>query len=214
MNDVKKGKSSSYLFYDFVKATAALPGLIWFRPKILFANEKARERIRGGALLIANHIGFFDPVYLMIAVWYRRQHFVCLKQFFESSWGWFFRAVHCIPIDRENVGLDSVREIIRHLKNGDLVSMFPEGQINRADGELAGFKSGMVLMAAQSGKPVIPVYIRPKRRRFERLVMMIGEPVDVKAIAAGSGMAGIENAAKLLRQREEELKERIGRSVE
>ena len=44
--------------------------------------------------------------------------------------------------------------------------------------------------------------------------MMIGEPVDVKKIAAGSGMTGIENAAKLLRQREEELKESIGRTVE
>ena len=214
MNEAKPDKKqplTRYWFYDFVKLTAA-PGFLWFRPKLLYANDRARQRIRGGALMIANHIGFFDPVYLHFAVWYRRLHFVCLKDFFESGWAWFFRAVQCIPIDKENVGLDSVREIIRHLRDGELVCLFPEGGVNKNGGELASFKSGMVLMAMRSGKPIIPVYIRPKRHWYDRLVMAIGEAVDVKKLCGErSGVSGLEAAAELLHEREEELKDLTGR---
>lgn len=203
----------SYLFYDFVKITAALPGLLWYRPKLIYENDAARERIRGGALVIANHIGFFDPVYLHCAVWYRRMHFVCLQQFFDSSWGWFFRAVHCIPIDKKNVGIESVREIIRHLKAGGIVSMFPEGHVNDGSGELDAFKSGAVLMALRGGAPVLPVYIRPKKHWYDRLIMVIGQRVDVKELISGKGgVAGMDAAAQLLLEKERQLKELIGRS--
>ena len=92
--------SPRYLVHDFIKATAAIPGLIWMRPRWIFETKAARKRIRGGALLIANHYGFFDPVYLMFAVWYRRHHFICGKEFFESRFRWLFKQFLCIPIDR------------------------------------------------------------------------------------------------------------------
>ena len=204
---------SSYLFYDFVKLTAALPGLLWFRPRLLYAGEKAKARIRGGALVVANHLGFFDPVYLHFAIWYRRIHFVCLQQFFDSSWGWFFRKVHCVAIDKQNVGLDSVREVIRLLKAGKLVSMFPEGQVNDS-GELGSFKSGMVLMALRGACPIIPVYIEARRHWYERLTMVIGEPVDVQTLCGEKkGVAGMEAAAEQLKLREEELKRMTGRKT-
>ena len=31
-----------------------------------------------------NHDGFFDPIYLMFAIWYRRHRFICRKEFFDS----------------------------------------------------------------------------------------------------------------------------------
>ncbi len=197
------------MFYDFVKITGGIPGFLFFRPKLLYANDAAKERVRGGALLIANHFGFFDPIYLQFALWYRRMRFVCLKQFFDSKAGWLFYAVHCIPVDRENIGMDTVREIVDSLKKDEVVGMFPEGQINTEPGDLAAFKSGMVLMGLQSKKPIIPVYIKPRYHWYDRLVLAIGEPVDVGNMGA-SGMAALDEAAKLLHDREEELKKLAG----
>ena len=205
-------KKRSWFFYDFVKITAALPGLLWFRPRLLFENDRARAHIRGGALLIANHIGFFDPAYLLFAIWYRRISFVCLQQFFDSSWAWFFRGVHCIPIDKQNVGMESVREIIRRLKAGELVSIFPEGHVNAGGETLDTFKSGAVLMAMRSACPIVPVYIRPKKHWYQRLTMVIGEPVDIKELLRNTpGVAGMEAASAQLLQKEENLKQIIGR---
>ena len=205
MEKSEKKRAGSYFFYDFVKLTAA-PGWLWFRPKIVYSTKAAKEKIRGGALVIANHIGFFDPVYLHFAIWYRRLHFVCLEEFFKGRARRFFEAFHCIPINKNNPGVDSMREIIAQLKAGELVCMFPEGQVNGAGGELGAFKSGMVLMAMRARAPIVPVYIKPKKHWYDRLVMVVGERVDVaEKCASMRGVAGLEAAAASLREKEEEL---------
>ena len=51
-NNRAKLFSLRYWFYDFVKLTAALPGLLWFRPKWIYENEAAKKRVRGGAIYV------------------------------------------------------------------------------------------------------------------------------------------------------------------
>jgi 1-acyl-sn-glycerol-3-phosphate acyltransferase len=200
--------AAEYFFYDFVKLTAAIPGLLWFRPKVLYASEAAKKKVRGGALLISNHTAVFDPIYLQIAVWYRRHRFVCLKEFFEGRGGWFFKSFLCIPIDRENFNLSSFREITDHLKRGELVSMFPEGRINDETEGVAAFKSGMVLMAVRSGVPILPVYIRKWEGFPRRLTMAVGEAIDITALCGGRPtMSQIEEISSLLHEKEDGLRE-------
>lgn len=197
--------SFSCLFYDFVKVTSALPGLIAFRPKWLYESPEARQRIRGGALLIGNHSGYFDPVYLQFCVWYRRHHFICTKEFFEGRKAFLFRNFLCIPIDRDNFSMDSFRTITDHLSRGELVSMFPEGHVS--GGALSSFKSGMVLMAMRSGKPIVPVYIGSRKNILRRIPMAVGEPVDVKALCGDRpAYSRIEEVTQLLYEKEQKLK--------
>ena len=145
----------------FIKISAA-PGLLWFRPKCYYPGGK-KIRIEGGALLIANHITMLDPYYMQYLVWYRNHHFVCLKEFYEKkARAFLFHCFQCIPVDRENAGTGTMREIAAHLKKEELVCMFPEGTVNR-DGtekpEIHQFKSGMVLVALMAGKPIVPMVI-------------------------------------------------------
>lgn len=213
MKREKKAKvklfSPKYLIYDFVKATAALPGLLIFRPKWIYESEKAKERIRGGALVVSNHYGFFDPLYLMIAIWYRRHRFVCGKEFFESRARFWFKSFLCIPIDRANFNISSLRTITDAMKSGYLVSMFPEGHVNgERTGDLEDFKPGLVLMALQAKAPVIPVYIKPRKRFYERVRFAVGEPIDVTSFyGERPTFAQIEEIARAVRDKEEQLKE-------
>lgn len=199
--------SWSNLLYDFTKLTAALPGLLWLRPKWLYENKAAKKRLRGGNLVISNHAGFFDPVYVMAAVWYRRHRFICTKEFFESKARWLFRGFHCIPVDRENFGIDTLRQISGALKAGSIVSIFPEGHINDGSGEMASFKSGMVLMALQGKAPIVPIYCRPPAHWYNRLRLVIGEPIDIVA-SCGSrpSFSQIDGIVEMLQRKEEELK--------
>ena len=195
-------------FYDFVKLTAALPGLLWFRPRWRYENEAAKKRIRGGALVIANHGGFFDPICVMIAIWYRRHRFVCDKIFFTGRKRWLFQHFLCIPVDRENVGMDTLRTVADALKAGSLVSLFPEGHIQdeNGGGGLAAFKSGVVLMALQGKAPIVPVYCRPKPHFWSRLRIVIGEPIDViERYGKRPSLSQIEKISEELRAKEEEL---------
>ena len=212
MNDTKPktyGSGASRLFYNFVRVTGALPGLIWLRPRLLYENEAARRHIKGGALLISNHVSVLDPVYVMFAVWYRRVRFVCLKEFFEGRLrSLIFRLARCIPIDRENVSVDTLREIVGALKQGEIVTVFPEGHINGSGDEVESFKSGAVLMSVMSGSPIVPIYIQKPKRVLSRLSAVIGEAMDPVALY-GKRPTGEQLRAfsELLHARELELQD-------
>lgn len=194
-------------FYDLIVFLTGLKGLLWFRTKVLFENGR-KYRIKGGALVISNHIGFYDPIYIMFGIWYRRHHFVCMKEFFDRPFvGWFFRMCMCIPIDRDNMALDSFRKIVDILKAGKVVSMFPEGHVNLEEGHSQTFKSGMVLMALQSGVPIIPVALKKRKHFWNRLKIAVGEPIDIRTIAGGRpSLRQVDEIAQLLHDKEESIK--------
>lgn len=195
-----------YLIYDFLRLTGGLPGLIWYRPKRVYESREAKKRVRGGAVLIANHIGFADPIFCMYALWYRRQRFVCLKELYDHKPHWIFRNILIIPIDRENFNINSLRAIEDELKDGSVVTLFPEGHINAEEG-IAAFKSGMVLMALRGGAPIVPLYVKDRKHWWERVVFVFGESVDVTALyGKRPTMAQIEEVTVLLKEKEEKLK--------
>ena len=195
--------------HDFIRVTGA-PIALWYRPKLIYTSKKAKEKICGGALLIANHTDMCDPVYMMLGVPYRRQFFIISEEVMDKPVGKLFRACRCIRIDRHNPQLETFREIIARLKSGELISMFPEGQISRHDG-MAPFHSGMVLMAVRSGVPIVPMYIRPKSKLTERLKIVIGECVCVTELYGKQPtFVQIDAATKLLYERERELESFIG----
>ncbi len=209
MNEPQKAKLFSLRCFvmDFIRVSGALPGLLWLRPKIRYASKKAKKRIRGGALVISNHTSFVDPGYTMFVFWYRRQYFVCHKAFMETKAGPFFHAAGClIPIDADNFNIGSFRAITDSLKAGKVVTLFPEGHVN--GGEMMEFKSGMVLISMQSKRPIVPVYLKPRKHWCSRLKAVVGEPVDITALCGGMpAFSKIEEITRLLREREAELEE-------
>lgn len=210
----KKSKlfSWQYWLHDFVKLTAA-PGLLYYRPKVIYTDPASRRELKKGALLISNHVGFSDPIYLQMAIWYRRHHFVCTKEFFEGRFrGWLFKRFLCIPIDRENMSMSSFREITGHLEAGDLVTLFPEGHVNTDATKTDAFKPGMVLMTLKSGRPIIPVYIRRRTSIWERLTVVVGPPVNAGAELGGRpSMTKITEFTQRLHELEEDLKNTANR---
>ncbi len=212
MKEVKTKKTGGFdpvpFVQGFIKVTGAIPSLLWLRPKRIYASEKAREKIKGGALIIANHSDFVDPVYLMTVLWYRQHHFICSEEIMDSKAGGFLRACGCIRIDRKNVTINTMRDITDRLKQGQVVSLFPQGRISVGEDEGAKFKSGMTLMAIRSGAPIIPVYVKPRKSFFDRLKVVIGERVSVTELyGERPTFAEIDAATRLLYEREKQLKE-------
>lgn len=200
---MKKIISIKYFVYDLVKLLTVPLGILWFRPKIYRVNERVPKRIKGGAILISNHISFFDPVFLQVGLWNRRHHFLTLSELFNTKFKkWLFNSFLCIPVDRNNFSIDVFRTIVDHLKSDDLVTMFPEGHINHEDNSIASFKSGMILMAMKSGKPIIPIFIKKRKTLFSRLKFVMGEPLYV----TDTNLKDINKLNELLHEREVELK--------
>ena len=193
----------------FVKITAA-PAMLLFRPKVHYPEGK-KYRIKGGALLISNHHTNVDPLYMMFIIWHRNHHFICTKEFYQKPLlAFIFNCFQCIPVDKENTGTATIREIAAHLRAGELVSMFPEGHINTStaqNADIEQFKSGMVLMSLMAGTPIIPMYLKKRKTVFSRLEAAVGEPVDVASFyGKRPSLQEIEEITRILQERFEKLR--------
>ena len=212
--EIKKAPAVSfrYFLYDFVRFTSA-PGLLLFRPKKLYISPKAKQDIKtkGGALLISNHISMVDPMYLMFAIWRRRHHFIATKELFDGKFRKFLftKAFLCILIDRDNFSMKTFKEIVLHLKQGEIVSMFPEGHVNFNEQGTNPFKSGMIVMALKSDCPIIPIYIKRRKHWYSRLIVAVGEAINSRDFAKGeiATLEEINNAAMYLQEQEKKLEE-------
>jgi 1-acyl-sn-glycerol-3-phosphate acyltransferase len=205
-NKRKKTKGAGNFLYDFVKVTGSIPTLIWMRPKILRLGKK--PKIKGGFMTTANHCSFVDPILVHCVFWKRRIYSLATKDLYSTPLRtWFFNKMHCIQVDKQNFSLNSFHEVTRQLKRGKVVSIFPEGQLNRGAEEMLAFKSGVILMAHSARVPIVPVYLVPPGRWYQRRAAVVGEPIDVRALCGDMPTVDDFNrASDYVHQKEEELK--------
>ena len=147
---------------------------------------------QGGAVLVMNHVGYFDFAYAGLAAHPSRRlvRFMAKEQVFHHAIsGPLMRGMHHIPVDR-GAGASSFRAAVGALKAGEIVGVFPEATISRAF-ELKDFKSGAIRMAQAADVPLIPMAIwgsqrvwtkdHPKRlgRTNIPITLSVGEPLRV-----------------------------------
>ena len=114
----------------------------------------------GAALLVANHVSYADAVVIMGAS-PRPIRFVMDHRIFRIPLlSFVFRHCGAIPIAlaKEDAALmeKAFAAVSTALANGELVAIFPEGQIT-PDGELQAFRSGVSRILAANPVPVIPL---------------------------------------------------------
>ncbi len=173
--------SFKYILYDLVKWLGSWQCLIWYRIKKTYDGPEAKKRIKGGAFISSNHVGFSDPFILLTAFLSRRLHFVFMSELIKNKFQeWCYRNIFLsYPIDREKPSLATMKFLSQYVANGHVLGLFPEGHIKR-DGEVDSFKGGIVLMAYLSGKPIIPVYHKKRTSIWHMTRLVIGKPFDAK----------------------------------
>lgn len=203
----KKGwRPGRFFLYDFVKFTGALPMLLLMRPKI---HRVGKEKPPKGAYLVfANHSHPMDPIAMLIALPCRRPCVLATSALYRPRIGrWFFEHMHCIEVDKENFGIDSLHKIMGFLREGRVVGIFPEGHVHTHDDRVSVFKSGMVLMAQTAGVPVRPLYLAPPRSALGRWHFVYGDPIDVRALCGPRPTSeDLDRASRCIYERELALK--------
>jgi acyl-[acyl-carrier-protein]-phospholipid O-acyltransferase/long-chain-fatty-acid--[acyl-carrier-protein] ligase len=116
---------------------------------------------RGGALLTPNHVSFADGLFVMAGI-DRPVRFVVYSRYFHwPVCGWILRSMRTIPISGSGgpkMILQAFRAAGQALDAGELVCVFPEGQITRT-GLLVPFQRGLERIVKGRNVPIIPVHI-------------------------------------------------------
>src|SRR4051812_11632296 len=114
---------------------------------------------RGGALLLANHQSYLDPV-LIATKLTRPVSFMAKSELFEAGkfFPWLIRSLHAFPVKRGQGDIGAIKQAIIRLEEGNILNMYPEGTRTKT-GEIGPILPGVAVIVRRAGVPVIPVLI-------------------------------------------------------
>ena len=168
--------------------------------------EGMENLITSGPVLVAsNHQSFLDPP--LIGNLYKDEMvFFARKTLFKGPAKWVYPQWNAIPVDQDRPDMSSMKTVIRKLKEGWRVLVFPEGA-RTLDGEIGEAAPGVGLIAAKAGVPIQPIRIYGADRalprgsgkiKFERITVKIGQPIILspEELKSYTGKEGYEALTK------------------
>ncbi len=191
------------MLYKILRYIGILVIYFLFFPKII---GKKNTNIKGKAIIIANHISLWDPIF--ISVVFKRQIFWMGKiELFKSVPARiFFHIVKAFPVRRGEGDLPAIRHAFKLLRDGKLFGIFPEGKRVKT-GELGRFEPGTAMIALKNDAPIIPLYIKGKYKFFRRMKLIIGEPIRLADyVGSKTDPVTVEAASRFLEQKLNDLK--------
>ena len=155
------------------------------------------ERVpEGGCLLLPNHLTWVDAIILQ-ASFPRPIRFLIFEEYFRSrAFHPFLHFFGALPVSPTHAK-EAVLTAVEALRKGEIVCLFPEGEISRSGG-LLRLQRGFELIAKRAQTPVLPVWLdglwgsifsysegryffkRPKQLPYP-VTIAFGEPIEAKA---------------------------------
>jgi len=136
-----------------------------------------------GYVIAANHIGRLDaalPYYVLdrpdiiVIVAEKYQQYVFTR--------WLTRLVNGIFIDRYNADVSALRQTLRRLQEGGILTMTPEGTRSKS-GNLIEAKPGGIYLAWKAGVPILPAAITGTEDAVVKYRLKHFKRLEIKAVA-------------------------------
>ena len=153
-----------------------IPVFRLFKPFKSYGRSKTKD---GACVYVGNHYTVWDPIYIARTTT-EGIHFLSKR---EVTQHWLMRGIckkiRCISVNRDGNDARAFMNSLKCLKNGEKVSIFPEGTRNKTDAEMLPFKPGAAALAIKAKVPVCPVAIYKKPRVFRTAHILYGEPFEL-----------------------------------
>ncbi len=190
----------SEFVYRVIQAVLFITYKVLFRFSYLDAGQVPLPGDGRGVILAPNHASYLDPPLMGISL-KRRVTYLAKDYLFKHGFvGWVLRSIGAYPIKSESASdFKSIRDLIRILKQGACVTVFPEGTRSE-DGQFRNPEGGVGFLAMKSGAWVVPVYIDgsyeafpkgAKRFKCKKIKVCYGKPfIPAEMSGWGEGEAG------------------------
>lgn len=149
----------------------------FFYPFKLYGQKKVGP---GPYIYFGNHYCLWDVFYPAHTTWEGIHYLAKESVLFAPVVGSWARKVGVIGVVRDGSDVRTVMESMKVLKNGEKISLFPEGTRNKkSEEEFLPFKGGAALLAIKTKTPVIPFVICSRPHIFRRTHVVFGEPMEL-----------------------------------
>lgn len=164
-------RKGNLFFYRFIRLVLYIAYRLCFRFRHYGSERVPQEADGRGVILAPNHSSFLDPPILGISL-KRPVTYLAKEYLFRAFFvGWVLRSIGACPIKSKADDFRSIRDLLRILKEGRCIVVFPEGTRSQ-DGRLKKPEGGVGFLAIKSKAWVVPVYIEgsfeafPKGKKF------------------------------------------------
>ncbi|MCM1226095.1 MAG: 1-acyl-sn-glycerol-3-phosphate acyltransferase [Clostridium sp.] len=141
---------------------------------------EGRENLPDGVFIIAsNHRSFADPPLLAVTSGCGKFSFVAKAELFRfPPFAWLIRKLGAFPVERGKGDQNTVALSAEKLKEGRKLVIFPEGTRSKT-GKVGRGKTGVALIAAKSGFPIVPAGIiySGKLHFRSKVTIKYGKPI-------------------------------------
>lgn len=173
-----------FLFRLFVKLTGFLSVWLYFKPRVRHEKKKPRYSTvfsGGAAVIVTNHRDQMDFILMLLLFPLSYVRCVVGKTFYECNGfiTFMLNMLGAIKVDRFSFDMDFFHKCMGALKKGHKVLIFPEGKFSKEE-TLGDFKPSAVLLALQSGAPIVPIYHTKNYGLFRSVKTAVGSPIDLR----------------------------------
>ena len=168
MSNPARPLGGSEFFYRWIRVVLFIAYRMCFRFQFSGSEKVPAASDKRGVILAPNHASYLDPPLLGISL-KRRVTYLAKNYLFNHAFvGFLLRNIGAYPIKSAS-GNDfrSIRDLVRILKDGHCVVVFPEGTRSET-GRFKEPESGIGFLAMKSGAWVVPVYIEGSYDAFPK----------------------------------------------
>ena len=162
-------------FYKFVTKVFKCFVKIFYQYEVIGAENIPNE---GNLIVAANHKSNLDVIFLSAAIENRQIVAVSKKELFDIKLLVpILRKLNVIPINREKPDISTIKNILKAIKDGYALGIFPEGTRVKGPG-FGEAKAGLSLFAVKGRAQVVPVSIISNYKLFNRVTIYIDKPIS------------------------------------
>lgn len=197
--------------YRFLRWLAR-PFIALLYPTKVLNKEKFTEE---SAVVCCNHYASSDVVIVAAKLFRKELNVLAKAELFKGKFvSWFLTKLGAIKVNRGAPEVSVHKEILKRLKAGKQLLIFPEGTRNLAGThEMADFKSGAGVYAMKAKVPIIPLMFHHQSKRFKRNYLIVGDKIDLSDFYGKNMHEVKEDVAAYLHEKMEALHLELDRKV-
>ncbi len=153
---------------------------------VTFKNRKNVKELKGGAIMVSNHVHTLDSVMGAMTIFPKKPLFTSIKSNFKLPVaGRLVNILGSMPVPETPSEMKVFfYELSKQVRKGRIVHFFPEGELIKNDTKLRDFKRGAFMLAEETKSPILPIGIsfHEKKSIFpilgkDRIVINVGKPI-------------------------------------